>query len=629
MAISNGEYEKQFTHLYQTLVTNVTLISNETANGRRNKKQVAKAGRRRVPWMDKNKFIIRSKIRRAIAKGALILPLAYQDMYVKPLRENLSLVFNQSDDRLIENLVGAVYDQADNLNDRQDDDELQRQGGNNNPLTQCHHLSHQIQQVLAVISSLYRKFLAAEVRNDFNLRIENWLPPLATFQYETTLLDGHFAPSILTADEAKLLFGSSVGVVVLPSTYRSHPLLWGSLAHEVGGHDVLKADSGLLTELEEGVYDLFEGEKAKETLSPDNLAESDEKKQQRLTALSNLWEASDQRSEEFKKLIEREPDRVLLGQLWRYWINEAAADIYGILNMGPAFALCTAIYTAVLNKQLNPSLQQAAKDDLKDAEADKNRDLEIRHAKRAVELKAIGQTMQAVPILRASPPPPMGDLDTHPSDVLRLWMMIGAIENLNGEYLQAQTKKLYVELIEKTINLCTTDEQNGTRQRREDMVKIRGNIQISSDIWRTVTKPGDENLSNPGFREIPLDHMKVYAREVGRYVVTEHMKALNGLSIQQLVTWDDHHERIATTVRDRLLGEGQADIPGSICNIGSAAQVLAGATMAALEKPELYSKINRRLAEALQDSYQRDEVWGDPVLSRIWSSPRKKFKRTG
>ncbi len=39
-----------------------------------------------------------------------------------------------------------------------------------------------------------------------------------------------------------------------PGTLHAHPIIWAPLGHEVGGHDVLHADPGLLNELGSTVY---------------------------------------------------------------------------------------------------------------------------------------------------------------------------------------------------------------------------------------------------------------------------------------------------------------------------------------------------------------------------------------
>ncbi len=566
MDVQTAPFEERFRRLYQLLLENHVILVAKDGE--------IKLGRQKVFWTDKEGSAIVNQggklIRRAINEGANYLPFKYQEAYVTPLKNNLELIITQTQSPQdnpnfsfnLEYLIGAVYDLADPSMDEDGYEDL----GSDYP---HRNLSNQIRQFNAVISNFYRAFLAAAVRQRANLKIKDLLPPLATFQYQSTLDDP--TASMLTADEANLLFGSSVGVVVLPSSFRTHPVLWGTLAHEVGGHDVIHADKGLVQELQDGVFDLF------------------------------------------AKLPYETPEtREFLGQLWRYWINEAAADIYGVLNMGPAFALCTAVYTAALNKELIPSIQQSIR---VGAAAARNAQAEKNAGVRISALAARSLEMNATPILDASPPDrPMGDIDTHPSDLLRLYMMIGVIDNLRR--LPPATKKNYIEMIERVIALCTTDDRG---DRREDIVKIRGYLQISSDIWITVAEKGDEGNPDPRPRQFPLDRMKEYAREVGRYVVTEPLEALHGLSIQDLVTWDEDHEVIATNIKDKLLR--QAETEGSICNMGDDAQLLAGTVLADLENPDLYSMVNERLAEALQNSFDRDEVWGTPVLARVWSAP--------
>src|SRR5262249_41005014 len=157
------------------------------------------------------------------------------------------------------------------------------------------------------VSNLYRSFLSARRRSRAKFPLVETLPPLATFAH-----GGEGGPFTLPVDGVRELCGAKVGVVSLPSTYRDHPILWASLAHETGGPDVLPADEGLLSELAAGVAGLFGGG----PLQPGKPLSGPQ----------------------------------LLGLLWGYWIDEAASDVYGLLNIGPAFGFSLAAFFAALGE---------------------------------------------------------------------------------------------------------------------------------------------------------------------------------------------------------------------------------------------------------------------------------------
>ncbi len=97
-------------------------------------------------------------------------------------------------------------------------------------------------------------------------------------------------------------------MVSIPATFGAHPLLFGSLTHETGGHDVIHADKKLmLPQLRAGVYNLFKGQNGP-----------------------------------------------VFGLLWDYWMDEAAADVYGMLKTwGRVFAANLATLLAVFIGQMD------------------------------------------------------------------------------------------------------------------------------------------------------------------------------------------------------------------------------------------------------------------------------------
>ena len=179
-----------------------------------------------VPWVEPTAEAIRA----AVQPSARLLPLAYRDGYSTPLLDSVDVLAAELDATSLETFAGAVYDHAPG------------------------EVTPQLRRFLAVISNLYRSFLDKEKRVRLNLPIAEQLPPLAMFQHS-----GENGPFTIPVDQVEQSIGGTVGVVSLPSTYRDHPLLWASLAHETSGHDVVHADPGLLAELRTGVQQIFGG----------------------------------------------------------------------------------------------------------------------------------------------------------------------------------------------------------------------------------------------------------------------------------------------------------------------------------------------------------------------------------
>jgi len=194
----------------------------------------------------------------------------------------------------------------------------------------------------AVVSNLYRSFLAREQRVRLPQPLAELLPPLVTFAPGPER-----GPFTLPVDRVRQYIGASVGVVSLPGTYAAHPLVWAGLAHETGGHDVIHADPGLIEQLAAGVA--------------------------RLDALPPA-----------------------LRPVWATWIDEAASDVYGVLNIGPAFAISlTALFAAI-------------------------------GAARAPSAAPLGAVRTTLNVRGAQM------VDAHPVDLLRLHVALGAVDALVG-----------------------------------------------------------------------------------------------------------------------------------------------------------------------------------------------------
>lgn len=148
-----------------------------------------------------------------------------------------------------------------------------------------------------VVSDLYDGFLSAEDRRGVKPPDHGVTPPMVRWGPAET---GPYTwPARATAT-----FDVGAAVVSLPAANASGGLLaWPALAHEAAGHDILEADDGLREELARAVR---------------------------------------------KEVRAARIDPAVAGY-WAERIDEAAADVLGVLNMGPAAAVGLVGYFRALN----------------------------------------------------------------------------------------------------------------------------------------------------------------------------------------------------------------------------------------------------------------------------------------
>ena len=151
-----------------------------------------------------------------------------------------------------------------------------------------------------LISDLYDGFLSAEDRRGVKPPDFEVIAPLVKWGSPES---GPYAWPV----DATRTFGLTVGVVNLPpANARLGLCAWAALGHECGGHDILHADRGLLTELDDRVGAAL----VKAKLG---------------TRMSNYWSSR---------------------------IDETASDVLGVLNIGPAAGIGLIAYFRGINGAL-------------------------------------------------------------------------------------------------------------------------------------------------------------------------------------------------------------------------------------------------------------------------------------
>lgn len=162
-----------------------------------------------------------------------------------------------------------------------------------------------------------------------------------------------------------------------------------------------------------------------------------------------------------------------------------ASDVYGLLHYGPEFELNLAVFFSAINLQISgPSADWLRFTSFAGSD---------------------------------------GQLDPHPTDILRLSVSKGALNALTT--LSSASKASYSQLIDEIINFVVA--QNGGHS--------------------TIT------LQNFGKQVYDLKLMQSIAEQVGAVIVTKRLSALKGLTIQDITTWSQDDELTAQRLVPLLL----------------------------------------------------------------------------
>ena len=126
-------------------------------------------------------------------------------------------------------------------------------------------------------------------------------------------------------------FGSKlaleISLVSMPTTYKKNVALWAAIGHEVGGHDILRADRGLLSELSE-------------------IVEAKLIEHKNCVKLRESVTINGRKDYSVAQFAAR---------YWRHRIDESASDVCGVLNLGPAagFGMAILLLTLRNDKLIN------------------------------------------------------------------------------------------------------------------------------------------------------------------------------------------------------------------------------------------------------------------------------------
>lgn len=255
-----------------------------------------------LPLLD---YSDKKQVLSVVYDGYTTLPKIYQEVFLDPLK---NLVNGKDYDDLLYSFggpEGPLRDWLAVIHQRLD-------GVKSDNLSATHAFEE-------CMADLYDGFLSMEERKGIKPPDHQIVSPLVEWGRSA------WGPYIWPATLGNKI-GMKMSVVSMPPAYARNIALWAALGHETGGHAILHADDGLLREIGDTV--------ANQILSHSSLSGETVSVNGRNVPLANY-----------------------AASYWKHTIDEAASDVCGILNLGPAAGIGLAILLIPLR---NDTLSSAA-----------------------------------------------------------------------------------------------------------------------------------------------------------------------------------------------------------------------------------------------------------------------------
>ncbi|NGX60782.1 MAG: hypothetical protein K940chlam9_00250 [Chlamydiae bacterium] len=334
----------------------------------------------------------------------------------------------------------------------------------------------------AIVTTLHQEVLDSKIGN----LVKNTLQPIAAwgkvpFTY------------YLSKGLDKEIFGDfsnhQVTIVKLPFSLSSTGLqAWSSIGHEAGGHHFLRSIPGLIQELSEKLE---------------------------------------------KRLDENEKVDKHFVSYFPSCIEELASDVLGVLNLGPAFGIGHALYLRAKNKDD----QFSTKGVLYSKEIPPSRDIKLKSQsfKNDLLIEKVNPNInfpdsgnfgylgnKSVDFEKFFNP-----VNKHPMDLLRVWVIVGVIEELD---IDAKVKKDYID----TLNQIVDVDLKGVKKLRFKEIKKNNEVDI---------------------HEIGLDVCIEISKIAAKIIVSMELKTLNKYNFKSVVVWNNIDELIVKDLKKSLTGD--------------------------------------------------------------------------
>ena len=297
------------------------------------------------------------------------------------------------------------------------------------------------------------------------------------------------------------------GAIGMPAGHKDFPVLWGLIGHEGGGHYTLTADDRLIAELQ---------------------------------------------AKSYEKMLATFPGSMgkALAALWRYWTEEAASDVCGILHLGPTAGIgALSWYTALFPL-------------------------------------AWGQFSHKNLTARYDP------TNWHPVSIVLPDLLCGAITQLSD--LSRSRRSRYVGQI-REISQISSDKETEIHFGEKAYVP-------------DPTDPGNRAKFTELPEKLPMQVMRESARTIGKELAVAKLSSLKGHSLQDLTSWTDENEDAALKIAGHMTNiKDLLDIQLS-GKPATAMQLISGGVLAVVREPDRFDAINKLLLDVFSEWKQEIKV---------------------